>query len=303
MRQLIQSYRTGEMRVEEVPPPALLPGGVLVRTHRSLVSAGTEKMIVDLARKPLLAKARARPDLVRKVVDSARKQGLANTLRKVQSRLETPIPLGYSSAGVVTEVSAGAAEFRVGDRVSCAGAGYANHADYSFVPRNLCAKVPQDVSWDGAAFATVGAIALQGVIDWAGRYAEATEAAAGDASDPVVREAHLRVAEACRRVPARPARSLFEGLQVSAEIAVREIAGRLEFSESEAFGRAQKAGHDRQPAGFVKDTFQVSVGIRGSLAQPSILLSRRSLKAGLQAVGCGERRNHLPTRRCQRRYP
>jgi predicted dehydrogenase len=120
-------------------------------------------MIVDLARKPLLAKARARPDLVRKVVESARKQGLANTLRKVQSRLETPIPLGYSSAGVVTEVGEGVTEFRVGDRVSCAGAGYANHADYSFVPRNLCVKVPQGVSWDGAAFATVGAIALQGV--------------------------------------------------------------------------------------------------------------------------------------------
>src|SRR5690606_21724351 len=135
MRQLIQSYRTGEMKVEEVPPPAARPGGVVVRTVRSLVSAGTEKMIVDLARKSLLAKARARPDLVRKVLNTARKQGIANTLRKVQSKLDTPIPLGYSSAGVVVEVGEAVHEYRVGDRVACAGAGYANHADYNYVPR------------------------------------------------------------------------------------------------------------------------------------------------------------------------
>jgi predicted dehydrogenase len=163
MRQLIQSYRTGEMKLEEVPPPGVRPGGVIVRTVRSLVSAGTEKMIVDLARKSLLAKARARPDLVRKVVQTARKQGLANTFRKVQSKLETPIPLGYSSAGVVVEVGEQVHEYRVGDRVACAGAGYANHADYAYVPRNLLAKVPDGVPLEAAAFATVGAIALQGV--------------------------------------------------------------------------------------------------------------------------------------------
>jgi len=163
MRQLIQSYRTGEMKVEEVPPPAARPGGVVVRTVRSLVSAGTEKMIVDLARKSLLAKARARPDLVRKVLNTARKQGIANTLRKVQSKLDTPIPLGYSSAGVVVEVGEAVHEYRVGDRVACAGAGYANHADYNYVPRNLLAKLPDGVGMDAAAFATVAAIALQGV--------------------------------------------------------------------------------------------------------------------------------------------
>jgi predicted dehydrogenase len=163
MRQLIQSYRTGEMRLEEVPPPAVRPGGVLVRTVRSLVSAGTEKMIVDLARKSLLAKARARPDLVRKVLDSARRQGVWNTLRKVQSKLDTPIPLGYSSAGVVVEVGEGVHEVRVGDRVACAGAGYANHADYNYVPRNLLARLPAGVSMEAGAFATVAAIALQGV--------------------------------------------------------------------------------------------------------------------------------------------
>lgn len=163
MRQLIQSYRTGEMKVEEVPAPGVRPGGVVVRSVRSLVSAGTEKMIVDLARKSLLAKARARPDLVRKVIDTARKQGIANTLRKVQTKLDTPIPLGYSSAGVVVEVGAGVHEFRVGDRVACAGAGYANHADYNYVPRNLLAKLPDGVSMEAGAFATVAAIALQGV--------------------------------------------------------------------------------------------------------------------------------------------
>jgi len=95
VRQLIQSYKTGEMEIADVPPPAVRPGGVVVRTVRSLVSAGTEKMVVDLAQKSLLGKARARPDLVRKVLDTARKQGVLNTLKKVQTKLDTPIPLGY----------------------------------------------------------------------------------------------------------------------------------------------------------------------------------------------------------------
>ncbi len=163
MRQLIQSYRTGEMKVEDVPPPALRPQGVLVRTVRSLVSAGTEKMVVDLARKSLVAKARARPDLVRKVITTARKQGVMNTLQKVRTKLETPIPLGYSSAGIVVGVGEEVSELQVGDRVACAGAGYANHADYNYVPRNLVVRIPDGVDMESAAFATVGAIALQGV--------------------------------------------------------------------------------------------------------------------------------------------
>ena len=163
MRQLIQSYRSGEMKVEEVPPPSVRAGGVVVRTVRSLVSAGTEKMIVDLARKSLLAKARSRPDLVRKVIDTARKQGIRNAFMKVQSKLDTPIPLGYSSAGVVVAVGESVHEYRVGDRVACAGAGYANHADYAYVPRNLLARIPDGVTMEEACFATVGAIALQGV--------------------------------------------------------------------------------------------------------------------------------------------
>ena len=163
MRQLIQSYRTGEMEVADVPPPSARSGGVVVRTVRSLVSAGTEKMVVDLARKSLLGKAAARPDLVRNVLDTARKQGVLNTLRKVQSKLDTPIPLGYSSAGVIVEVGEGVPDHRVGDRVACGGAGYANHADYAYVPRNLVARIPDGVSMEEASFATVGSIALQGV--------------------------------------------------------------------------------------------------------------------------------------------
>jgi predicted dehydrogenase len=163
VRQLIQSYRTGEMEVAEVPPPAVRAGGAVVRTVRSLVSAGTEKMVVDLARKSLLGKARARPDLVRKVIETTRKQGILNTLKRVQTRLDTPIPLGYSCAGVVVEVGENVNEYRVGDRVACGGAGYANHADYNFVPRNLTARIPDGVSMEAACFATVGAIALQGV--------------------------------------------------------------------------------------------------------------------------------------------
>jgi len=163
VRQLIQSYRSGEMKIEDVPAPGVRSGGVLVRTSRSLVSAGTEKMIVDLAQKSLLGKARTRPDLVRKVVDTARSQGILNTFRKVQSKLDTPIPLGYSNAGVVVAVGDGVSEYTVGDRVACGGAGYANHADYCFVPRNLTARIPEEVGFEEAAFATVGAIALQGV--------------------------------------------------------------------------------------------------------------------------------------------
>jgi predicted dehydrogenase len=151
------------MRVEEVPPPSARAGGVLVRTVRSLVSAGTEKMVVELARKSLLAKARARPDLVRKVISTTRKEGVLNALRKARTRLETPIPLGYSAAGVVVEVGEQVSEYQVGDRVACAGAGYANHADYNYVPRNLVARIPDGLGMDAACFATVGAIAIQGV--------------------------------------------------------------------------------------------------------------------------------------------
>jgi len=163
MKQILQNYKTGELRLAEVPPPALRAGGVLVATRASLISAGTEKMKVDVAKKSLLGKAMERPDQVKKVIESVRQQGLLQTYEKVMNKLDTPTPLGYSSAGVVLEVGREASEFRIGDRVACAGAGYAVHADLVYVPRNLVVGLAADTPFERAAFTTLGAIALQGV--------------------------------------------------------------------------------------------------------------------------------------------
>ena len=165
MKQLLQDARTGEMEVAEVPAPQLLPGCVLVRVVASLVSAGTERASAEFAGKSLLAKAKARPDLVRDVLAKLRRDGLASTLQTVRSRLDQPQSVGYSSAGVVIAVGDGVADINVGDRVACAGAGYAVHAEIACVPRMLVAKIPEDdkVSFEEAAFGTVGAICLHGI--------------------------------------------------------------------------------------------------------------------------------------------
>lgn len=163
MKQILQNYKTGELRIADVPVPALRSGGVLVATRASLISAGTEKMKVDVARKNLLGKALERPDQVKKVVESVRQQGLLQTYEKVMNKLDTPTPLGYSSAGIVLEVGREAQGFQVGDPVACAGAGYAVHADVAFVPQNLVVRMRPDTPFDRAAFTTLGAIALQGV--------------------------------------------------------------------------------------------------------------------------------------------
>lgn len=163
MKQLLQSNKTGEMRIEEVPSPALRAGGLLVQTCCSLISAGTEKMKVDMARSSLVGKARQRPDLVRQVIQKARTEGLAQTLEKVRNRLDTPDPLGYSLSGIVLDVAPDVPGLRPGDAVACAGAGYANHAEAVWVPMNLAVPVPHGVPLEAAAFTTVGAIALQGV--------------------------------------------------------------------------------------------------------------------------------------------
>jgi predicted dehydrogenase len=164
MKQVVQHLRTGELQVVEVPEPAIRDGHVLVRTSASLISAGTERMIVDFANKSLVGKARTRPDLVRKVIDKARRDGVAATLRTVMARLDEPLPLGYSAAGAVTAVGAGLeGRYRVGQRVALAGAGAANHAEVNAVPAPLVAPVPDDVGDDEAAFGTVAAIALHGV--------------------------------------------------------------------------------------------------------------------------------------------
>ena len=163
MKQLIQSYKTGELGVYEVPAPICGENGVLVRTITSLVSAGTEKMIVDLAKKSLVGKAKARPDLVKQVVNKMKQEGVKNTLEKVFTKLDTPIPLGYSCVGEVVKVGAKVTGISVGDRVACGGAGYANHSEINYVPRNLFVKVPKNVSDADASFVTVGSIALQGI--------------------------------------------------------------------------------------------------------------------------------------------
>jgi len=163
MKQVAQNYRSGELAVLDVPPPACLPGGVLVRTLYSLISTGTELMKVSEARLSLLGKARARPDQVKKLVESMSQQGPVATYQKAMNKLDSFTPLGYSLCGVVVEVGAGVDELAVGDLVAAAGNEFALHAEVNWVPVNLCVRVPEGVPPEHAAFSTVGAIAMQGV--------------------------------------------------------------------------------------------------------------------------------------------
>ena len=161
MLQIIQYQKTGEISVDELPAPKLRPGHVLVRNAFSLISAGTERTSVETAQASMVQKARMRPDLVRQVMDNFRREGLVATYNKVRDRLDNFKDLGYSSAGVVVE--SGVDDIKVGDRVACAGVGYAAHAEIVSIPRNLAVKVPDAVGLDEAAFTTVAAIAMQGV--------------------------------------------------------------------------------------------------------------------------------------------
>lgn len=161
MLQIIQYQKTGEISVDELPAPKLRPGSVLVRNAFSLISAGSERTSVETAQASMIQKARMRPDLVRQVLDNFRREGLVATYNKVRDRLDDFKDLGYSSAGVVVE--SGVDDIKVGDRVACAGVGYASHAEIVSIPRNLVVKVPDEVGLDEAAFTTVCAIAMQGV--------------------------------------------------------------------------------------------------------------------------------------------
>lgn len=163
MLQVEQSYRTGVLRVAEVPAPRADVRRNLVATRVSLISAGTERQIIDLAKSSLAGKARARPDLVKKTIAKARQEGLVSTARKVFAKLDSPIPLGYSLAGTIIESSAEAGNYPVGTRVACAGAAVANHAEFNAVPKHLTVPIPDAVSDEDAAFVTLGAIALQGI--------------------------------------------------------------------------------------------------------------------------------------------
>src|SRR5882757_3767733 len=165
MKQLLQQVSGGDVEVVDVTAPKLVPGCVLVRTAASLVSVGTERASSEFARKNLVQKARIRPDLVREVWSKVRRDGLASTLAAVRSRMDQPSTPGYSSAGSVVAVGEGVTDISPGDRVACAGAGHAVHAEFACIPRLLLAKIPPDsnVSFDHAAATTVGAVALHGV--------------------------------------------------------------------------------------------------------------------------------------------
>ena len=162
MKQLLQNMRDGKAVVEEVPVPTPKAGMALVKTEASLVSAGTERMVVEFAEKNLVGKARSRPDLVRQVIDKARREGLMVTAQAAFDRLDQPMALGYSSAGTIIELGENMDGFKVGQRVACAGGGYAVHAEYAVVPRNLLAPFPDTVDFETGAFVTLGAIAMHG---------------------------------------------------------------------------------------------------------------------------------------------
>ncbi|MBN1536608.1 MAG: bi-domain-containing oxidoreductase [Anaerolineales bacterium] len=162
MKQVLQNIRNGETYVAEVPIPTVKPGTALVKTAVSLVSAGTERMVVEFAEKSLIGKASSRPDLVRQVLDKARREGLLTTIEATFNRLDQPMVLGYSSAGEIITLGEGLNNYRVGQRVACAGGGYAVHAEYAVVPQNLMAAIPDQVSYEHAAFTTLGAIAMHG---------------------------------------------------------------------------------------------------------------------------------------------
>jgi predicted dehydrogenase/threonine dehydrogenase-like Zn-dependent dehydrogenase len=163
MKQILQNNKTGRLEVAQVPPPVVQRGRVLVRTARSLISAGTERMTVDQGKKSLLERARENPELVKQVIQRARNEGVVNTFNAVRSKLGSFTALGYSASGIVSAVGEGVSEFRAGDRVACAGVGYASHAEVLSVPKNLCVRLPEGVGFDEGAFGTLGAIALQGV--------------------------------------------------------------------------------------------------------------------------------------------
>lgn len=163
MRQVIQNFKTGKLYVDDVPMPSLSFGMVLVENKFSLISSGTERSTVQMAQTNLLGKARHRPDLVAQVISNIKKEGIVATVSKVRTKLDTLKAMGYSTAGTVLASRDEAGVHRPGNRVACAGLGYASHADIVAVPQNLVVSVPDNVTFEEAAFTTLGAIALQGV--------------------------------------------------------------------------------------------------------------------------------------------
>lgn len=163
MKAVVQNLKTGKLTVDDVPPPALRPEGILVAVRRSVISLGTERSVIALANKGPIGKAQQRPDLARKVLNKAKQEGFWSTYKVVKNLIASPIPLGYSCAGEVIAVGAEVDEFRVGDRVACYGLNFANHAEVNYIPRNLAVKIPDGLADEHAAFVAIGSIAMQGV--------------------------------------------------------------------------------------------------------------------------------------------
>ncbi|WP_299215902.1 bi-domain-containing oxidoreductase [uncultured Dokdonia sp.] len=159
MKQIIQSFKTGATILEEVPAPQVKNGQVLIRTTKSLVSLGTERMLVEFGKSNLISKARQQPDKVKQVLDKIKTEGLMPTLEAVFNKLGEPLPLGYCNVGVVEAVGQGVSEFKVGDRVASNG----SHAEFVSVPKNLVALIPEGVSDEEASFTVIGSIGLQGI--------------------------------------------------------------------------------------------------------------------------------------------
>ena len=159
MKQVLQDLTKGTSIVAEVPRPRCKAGHLLIRPSKTLISAGTERMLVDFGRSSYLEKARQQPEKVKMVLDKVKTDGLFPTIEAVRSKLDQPMPMGYSNVGTVIEVGSGVSNFKVGDRVLSNG----QHAEIVCVPKNLCAKVPNNVSDQDAVFTVVGAIALQGI--------------------------------------------------------------------------------------------------------------------------------------------
>lgn len=162
MKQLLQNMKNGQAEVVDVPVPLVKPGYILVRNRASVVSSGTERMVVEFAEKNLLMKAKSRPDLVKQVIDKAKREGVIPTIQSALNRLDSPMALGYSSAGDVVAVGEGIENVKIGDRVACAGGGFACHAEYVLIPKNLFSIFSDRISYEEAAFATLGAISLHG---------------------------------------------------------------------------------------------------------------------------------------------
>jgi len=159
MKQILQNLKTGKTEIAEIPCPSVKPGHILIRTHTSLISAGTERMLVNFGKAGLIQKARQQPDKVRMVLDKVKTDGLIPTLETVRSKLGQPLPMGYCNVGVILEIGEAASEFAVGDRVASNG----RHAEVVNVPAHLCAKIPDGIDDEAATFTIIGAIALQGI--------------------------------------------------------------------------------------------------------------------------------------------